>query len=91
MTIAISIACFALAALSFGWAFVMEYRQSRSDGPVAIVPTLPFAVPAGIFVEFGLLWLRLDIPFLAHVIIFISSTILFAFGILGASARSNPH
>ena len=88
MATAISIACFVFAALSFGWGFVTEYRQSRTPGPVAIVPTLPFAVAAGVFVEFGVLWLRLAIPFWVHVIVFLGSTVLFGFAILKASAGS---
>jgi hypothetical protein len=83
----ISIVCFAFAALSFGWGFMTEYRQSRAAGPVAIVATLPFAVAAGVFVEFGVLWLRLNVPFWVHAIVFLGSTILFGFGILKASAR----
>jgi hypothetical protein len=85
---AISIACFACAALSFGWGFVTEYRQSRAPGPVAIVPTLPFGVAAAVFVEFGVLWLRLGIPFWVHVLVFLGSAVLFGFAILKASTGS---
>jgi hypothetical protein len=88
---AISIACFVFAALSFGWGFVTEYRQSRAEGPVAIVATLPFAAAAGVFVTFGVLWLRLDVPFWVHVIVFLVSMALFGFGILKASAGTHPH
>jgi hypothetical protein len=88
---AISIVCFVFAALSFGWGFVTEYRQSRTPGPVAIVPTLPFAVSAGFFVEFGVLWLRLGIPFWVHVIVFLGSTALFVFAVLKVSAGPYSH
>jgi hypothetical protein len=88
---AISIVCFVVAALGFGWGFVTEYRQSRAAGPVAIVPTLPFAVAAGLFVEFGVLWLRLGIPFWVHVIVLLGSTGLFVFAILKVSAGRYSH
>ena len=81
----VSIVCFIFAAISFIWGLVTEYRQSRAEGPIAIVPTLPFAVAAGIFVTFGLAWLHLDIPFWIHFIVFFGSSALFIFAIVNAS------
>lgn len=88
MKTAISIACFVFAVLSFGWGFVTEYRQSRDEGPIAVVPTLPFGVMAGLLVWLGLGWLPYELPALVYIIVIPGAPILFVFAIIKASAGS---
>src|SRR6516225_5833829 len=54
MDLILAISCFVVAILAFMIGFVTEFRQSRKIGPYAIVPTLPWAVGAGLFVGFAL-------------------------------------
>jgi len=54
MMTAFAITCFVVAAFAFTYGAVTAYRQTRSTGPIAIVPTLPFAVQAAVLVVLGL-------------------------------------
>ncbi len=77
MPIGIAIACFVLAALAFLNGLVTEYRQSREKGPIAMVPTLPQAVAAAMWVAIGLLWLPVAIPWWAYLLGFFGSALVF--------------
>ena len=48
-----------LAAVQIGFGAVIEHRQRRERGPVAIVPTLPHAVGASILSALGCAFLAL--------------------------------
>ena len=60
MEIALAVACFVVSGLAFGWGFLTEVRQQiriKRGEPVSVVPTLPFAVQAAVFVMFCLCFL----------------------------------
>ena len=87
MDTVISIACFALAVLSFAWGLVTEYRQGRDQGPVAVVPTLPFAIMASCLVWFGLAWYPQELPMMVYVVAIPGAPVIFILAILKASAK----
>jgi hypothetical protein len=62
MQTGIAIYCLAFAVAAFGYGFYTEWKQSRVDGPVAIVATLPFAVVAALFVSVGLVAAPVSVP-----------------------------
>ncbi len=63
--IALSVTLFAVALAALAWGMVTEHRQRRETGPVAMVPTLPFAWQAAMIVTIGLVLLRRDAPWAA--------------------------
>jgi hypothetical protein len=81
----LSIICFVMATLAFLNGFVTEYRQSRRPGPYAIVPTLPWAFLAALFVLFGLWFLPYDVPWWAYPLAFVVALITFGFAIIRAT------
>jgi MFS-type transporter involved in bile tolerance (Atg22 family) len=89
MDLAFSIACFIVGALAFLNGFVTEYRQSRRIGPYAIVPTLPWAVPAASFVVFGLWFVPYNIPWWSLPLAFIGAVVVFGYGIMLATRDSS--
>jgi hypothetical protein len=86
MGLYIAIACFVLATLAFLFGFVTEYRQSRRFEPYALVPALPWAVTAAIFVAMGLWWLPYAIPCWVIPFAFVAATVVFGYAILRAAA-----
>jgi hypothetical protein len=60
MVIAFAIACFVVAAAAALTGVVTEYRQTRAEGPVAMVGTMQWSPVAAIFSLIGLLALRPD-------------------------------
>lgn len=50
----VSAVMFAIAAISSLWGIRVEFRQRLETGPVALIPTLPFAIQSSIFVLIGL-------------------------------------
>jgi hypothetical protein len=58
MTIVFASAYFAFALAAVAVGVVTEYRQTRADGPVAIVCTMHWSPTATIFTLLGLLFLR---------------------------------
>ncbi len=62
MRTGIVIYCLAFAAAAFGYGFYTEWKQSRADGPVAIVATLPFAVVSALFLSVALAAAPVGIP-----------------------------
>jgi hypothetical protein len=47
-----------VAVLAIAWGVATEFRQSRASGPVALVPTYPFAVQAAVLCALGLFLIR---------------------------------
>ena len=82
----LAIASFVAAALCFLNGIVTEYRQTRRVGPYAIVPTLPYAVAAAIFVTLGLWFLPASLPWWTYPVGFASALVVCGFTILRANA-----
>lgn len=86
-----AILCLVMAAFALTWGVTTEYRQSREDGPVAIVPTLPFGVSAALLATMGAAFLAGSmIPVWTYLVIFIGLAALGCFAITRASARREP-
>ncbi len=60
MPITFAIVCFIIATAAALTGVVTEYRQTRAEGPVAMVGTMQWAPVAAIFSLLGLLALRPD-------------------------------
>ena len=75
MRTGIAIACFVLSIFAFVNGVVTEYRQSRASGPVAIEPTLPWAVSGAILIVVGLFWLPTPVAWWAYILAFFSSAL----------------
>jgi hypothetical protein len=56
--LSVSIGALVAAALAIMWGVATEFRQSRESGPVALVPTYPFAVQAAVLSVLGLFTMR---------------------------------
>jgi hypothetical protein len=50
----VSVGALIVAGLAIMWGVVTEFRQARASGPVAVVPTYPFAVQAALLFTLGL-------------------------------------
>ena len=87
MSNAIAIICFSLSVIAPMIGVVIEYRQTRAHGPVAIVPTLPYAGAGSLFVVAGLLQLPYSIPWWAYPLSFLATVSLFGYAICRATAR----
>ena len=87
----LALLCLVMAVLALTWGVTTEYRQSREDGPVAIVPTLPFGVSAALLATMGTAFLAgRSIPVWTYPLIFIGLAALGCFAITRASARRKP-
>ena len=87
MTLIVAIVCFTIAAAAFLYGFITEWRQTRTTKYNAMVPTLPWAVVAAIFVVFGLSWLRTGIPWWAYPLAFFGSGLVSGWAITAANAH----
>lgn len=82
------IVCLIMGAASLIWGVTTEYRQSRDDGPIAIVPTLPFGVSSAMLTTMGMAMVVGDgIPAWGYLLIFPGWAALGCFAITLASAR----
>lgn len=84
----IAIINFITAVLAFIWGITTEYKQSRQDGPVAIVATLPFGVAAALSATIGTAALvGRDLPLWVYLLMFFGLAIACGFAINSASAN----
>lgn len=82
-----AIPCFLGAALCLIWGVTTEYRQSREDGPVAMVATLPFGVAAALLGTMGAAVVAgRSLPLWTYAAIFTILAAIFCFLITSASA-----
>lgn len=87
MRTAIAIVCFGLSIFAFIYGVVTEYRQSREGGPIARVPTLPWAIEAALLIVLGLYWLPQPIRWWVYLAAFSGSVLIFGFIINAARGR----
>src|SRR5687768_15331847 len=87
MAIALATINFALALVAASNGIVTEYRQTRTDGPVAIVGTMPWAVAASIFSLLGLLSLPFSLNWWWYPIVFVAVLLVSGWSIMRASKR----
>jgi len=85
MRTGIAIVSFVLSIIAFLYGVVTEHRQSRAKGPVAIVPTLPWAVAGAVFIVLGLFWLPTKIPWWVCILAFFGSAVTFGYIISSAT------
>ena len=76
-----------MAASALVWGIVTEFRQTREEGPVALVPTLPFGVMASLLLLFGLVFVKVELPWWGFVIVFPGTALLFPAIIWAAGYR----
>jgi hypothetical protein len=60
----LGIGALVVAALSISWGVATEFRQSRAVGPVAVIPTYPFAVQGALLFTLGLFLIRVRLEWL---------------------------
>jgi hypothetical protein len=84
----LGVACLVLAGCALAWGIATEFRQTREDGPVATVPTLPFGVMASLLLTFGLGFLRVELPWWGYFLLFPGGAVLFCVLIYQARRRS---
>jgi hypothetical protein len=66
---------------------ITAYRQSRLSGPVARVPTLPWALQASVLFVIGLALLRYEFEWWVYGCAFIGAALAFGLLIMSASAK----
>jgi hypothetical protein len=80
--------------LALAWGVITEFQQSRARGPIAQVPTLPFAIGSALLVTLALLvlralhampWWTYIAAFMGQCVIGVGTTVLA--GRAGASRR----
>ena len=91
MMTAFAITCFFVAAFAFTYGVVTAYRQTRATGPIAIVPTLPFAAQAAILVVLGLSLLPGSRPWWSYPLALAVSLTTFGYATFRASRRPGEH
>src|SRR5262249_49406136 len=91
MMTAFAIICFIIAAFALTYGVVTAYRQTRATGPIAIVPTLPFAVQAAILVTMGLCLLPGSRPWWSYTLTLLISLATFGYATIRASRRPGEH
>jgi hypothetical protein len=82
-----AIVAFIIAAWAFLHGFITEWRQSRTNGPIAIVATLPFAVESAMLVVLGLSISPWIFPLWVYPLVFVALLVLFCSLILLAGVR----
>ena len=88
MPTAIVVICFTLAAYALVWALSIEFRQSREDGPVAIVATMPFGIASALLATIGTVALfGRELSPWVYTLQFVSLAVLFLFLINYVSAK----
>jgi hypothetical protein len=85
--VVLPIICFIVGALTLSIGLVTEYRQSRRVGSYAIVPTLPNAVAAALFITFGIWFLPYAIPWWVFPLAFAAMVFVFGLAIVRATRR----
>jgi hypothetical protein len=89
MTIAFAAVCFALALVAALVGIVTEFRQTRADGPVAIVGTMQWSPAAAIFSLLGLLALPMWLDWWWYPIVFFAVLLVTGWAIMRASKRQD--
>ncbi|MCX5805228.1 MAG: hypothetical protein NT010_04045 [Proteobacteria bacterium] len=82
-----AIVAFIIAAWAFFYGFITEWRQSRANGPIAIVATLPFAVESAMLAVLGLSISPWIFPLWVYPLIFVALLVLLCSLIMLAGAR----
>ena len=85
----IAIISFALAGYALVWGLWTEFKQSRDDGPIAVVATMPLGVASAILATIGTFSLvgRELSPWI-YLLQLILLAVLFVLLIYGTSAKS---
>ena len=90
MLTAIVVISFALAAYAFFWGLLAEFKQSREDGPVALVATMPFGIASAFLTTTGTVVLvGRELSFWVYILQFIFLSVLFVFVINNVSAKGD--
>ena len=89
MLTAIAIISFTLAGYALVWGLWTEFKQSRDDGPIAVVATMPLGVASAILATIGTFSLvgRELSPWI-YLLQFILLAVLFVLLIYGIAAKS---
>jgi multisubunit Na+/H+ antiporter MnhC subunit len=89
MLTAIVVISFTLAGYALVWGLWTEFKQSRDDGPIAVVATMPFGVASALLATIGTFSLvgRELSPWI-YILQFILLAVLFVLLINSVSAKS---
>jgi hypothetical protein len=87
MQLAVAVIGFASGVAAFVCGFVVEWKQSRAEGPVATVAPLPFAVVSAMLLSLGLANAPFGFPWWSCLVAFPILTVSFGKLILMADAR----
>jgi len=85
MANAFAIVCFLFAAAAALTGVVTEYRQTRAEGPVAVVGTMQWAPAAAIFSLFGLVAVRPD--WWWYPLVFVTVLVVTGYAIMQSGKR----
>jgi hypothetical protein len=90
MLTAIVVISFALAAYAFFWGLMTEFKQSRDDGPVALVATMPFGIASAFLATAGTVVLvGRELSFWVYILQFFFLSVVFVFVINTVSAKGD--
>lgn len=88
MAIAFATVCFALALAAALVGVASEYRQTRANGPVAIVGTAQWSPAAAILCLLGLLALPISLDWWWYPIAFLAVLLVSGLAIIRAGKRT---
>jgi hypothetical protein len=88
MATAFATACFVAAFVAAVNGIVTEYRQTRVEGPVAIVGTMPWSPAAALFSLFGMLALPMVLDWWWYPTVFLTVLVVSGWAIERAGRRS---
>jgi hypothetical protein len=80
--------CFVAAVVAAINGIVTEYQQTRAEGPVAIVGTMPWSPAAALFSLFGTLALPMALDWWWYPTVFLTVLVVSAWAIMRAGRRS---
>jgi hypothetical protein len=89
MDIALATICFVFAIVTTFYAVVTEYRQTRANGPVAMVGTMQWSPAAAVFSLLGLDALPISLPGWCYPAIFLAVLLLSGWAIMRRGKRCN--
>ena len=88
MLTVIVVISFTLAVYALVWALTTEYKQSREEGPVAIVATMPFGIASALLATIGTVALfGRELSPWVYILQFILLAVLFVFVINSVSTK----
>ncbi len=87
MAITLATICFVVAMFAVFVGILTEYRQTRAEGPVAIIGTMQWSPAAALFTLLGLLALPISLDWWWYPIVFLTVLVVSGWTIMRAGKR----